>query len=121
MRIEVWSDVVCPWCYVGKKNLEVALSRFEHAGDVEVVWRSFELDPAAPAERTGSYLERLAQKYAGGTGPEELAQAQVMVDRMAATARDAGIDMRFDLARAGNSFDAHRLLHWPAPGACRAR
>ena len=60
MRVEIWSDVVCPWCYLGKRRLEAALDRFEHATEVEVVWRSFELDPAAPRQRTGSAAEHLA-------------------------------------------------------------
>ena len=106
MRIEVWSDVVCPWCFVGLRNLEAALARFEHAGDVEVVWRAFELDPAAPAERPGPYREHLAAKY--GTTP---AGAQEMVDRMTAAGAQVGAHMDFEVARPGSTFDAHRLLH----------
>ncbi|MGI9022121.1 MAG: DsbA family protein, partial [Acidimicrobiales bacterium] len=63
MKVEIWSDVVCPWCYVGKRRFEAALSRFSHRDEVEVVWRAFELDPSAPAEREGPYAERLASKY----------------------------------------------------------
>ncbi|MEX2658673.1 MAG: DsbA family protein, partial [Acidimicrobiales bacterium] len=61
--MEIWSDVVCPWCYIGKRNLEAALEGFEHRDEVEVVWRSFELDPGAPPHREGPYVDRLAGKY----------------------------------------------------------
>jgi len=107
--VEVWSDVVCPWCYIGKRNLEAALAGFEHAGDVEVVWRSFELDPGAPARREGSYVERLARKYR-----TPVDQAQVMIDRMTASGAAVGLDLRFDIAQPGSTFDAHRLLHLAA-------
>ena len=106
MLVEIWSDVVCPWCYIGKRRFEAALSRFEHADEVEVVWRSFELDPHAPPEREGGYAERLAQKY--GTS---LGEAQAMIARMVNAAAGEAIEMRFDIARPGNTLDAHRLLH----------
>jgi len=106
VKVEIWSDVVCPWCYVGKRRFEAALARFEHRDQVEVVWRAFELDPSAPAARDGDYVERLAAKYRVSG-----AEAQAMIDRMVdAGARD-GLDMRFDRARPGNTFPAHRLLH----------
>ncbi|MCU1452836.1 MAG: oxidoreductase [Acidimicrobiales bacterium] len=106
MRVEIWSDVVCPWCYIGKRRFEAAVAEFEHGDEVEVVWRSFELDPSAPATRDGSYVDRLAGKY--GTAP---AQAQTMLDRMTDAAAADGLDFRFDRAKPGNTFDAHRLLH----------
>jgi predicted DsbA family dithiol-disulfide isomerase len=106
MKIEVWSDVVCPWCYIGARNLERALASFAHADRVEVVWRSFELDPAAPAERPGTYVEHLARKY--GIEPEEARERLAHLVRVGA---EAGAELRFDVARPGNSFDAHRLLH----------
>ncbi len=108
MTVEIWSDVVCPWCYVGKRKFEAALARFEHREQVELVWRSFELDPAAgpSPEQAGSYAARLAAKY--GSSVE---QAQGMIDTMTANAAAEGLDFRFDLARPGNTFDAHRLLH----------
>jgi len=109
MRIEVWSDIVCPWCYIGKRRLEAALARFEHRRHVEVVWRSFELDPTAPAVHTGPYVGRLARKY-GLPVPE----AQALVDGMTRTAAGEGLAFRFDRARPGNTFDAHRLLHLAA-------
>jgi predicted DsbA family dithiol-disulfide isomerase len=106
MRIEIWSDVVCPWCYVGKRRFEAALSRFAHRDEVEVVWRAFELDPAAPAVREGSYVERLAGKY-----DRSVPEAQAMIDRMVEAGAGEGLDLRFDLARPGNTLAAHRLLH----------
>lgn len=108
MKVEIWSDVVCPWCYIGKRRFESALARFPHRDRVELVWRSFELDPAAgpSPQEPGSYAERLAGKYGGG-----LAQAQGMLDTMTTTAAAEGLDFRFDLARPGSTFDAHRLLH----------
>ena len=106
MKVEIWSDVVCPWCYVGKRRFESALARFEHRDDVEVVWRAFELDPSAPATREGPYGQRLAGKYR-----VSLTEAQAMIDRMVAAAAGDGVEMRFDIAKPGNTFAAHRLLH----------
>ena len=69
MNVEIWSDIACPWCAVGKRRFEKALAEFEHAGDVTVTFRSFELDPGAPAARDGSTAENLARKY--GTSVEQ--------------------------------------------------
>src|SRR5205807_7685138 len=90
MKVEIWSDVVCPRWYIGKRNFEEALARFDHRGEVEVVWRSFELDPGAARRREGEYAERLARKY--GVGRRE---AQAMVDRMTSRAAEAGLTFRF--------------------------
>ena len=106
MRIEIWSDVVCPWCAIGRANLHRTLDDLPDRDDIELRYRSFELDPDAPQERTGDYAELLGRKY--GTGREG---AQQMIDRMAATGAEAGVEFRFDIARPGNTFDAHRLLH----------
>ena len=109
MLVEIWSDVVCPWCYIGKRRFEAAMARFAHSDEVQLVWRSFELDPtAAPSSSAspGGYAERLAAKYG-----RSIAEAQRMIDTMTATAAAEGLDFRFDLARPGNTFDAHRLLH----------
>lgn len=108
LTVEVWSDIACPWCYVGKRRLEAALASFPHRDRVQVVWRAFELDPAAPAVRdeSQSYAERLGKKY--GTG---LAQAQGMIARMVQTAAADGLAFDFERIRAGNTFLAHRLLH----------
>ena len=109
LSVEIWSDIACPWCYIGKRRLEAALSDFEHADEVEVTWRSFELDPGAPREREGDRVDHLARKY--GTTRE---QAQAMHDQMAGIAAGEGLDFRFDIARSGNTFDAHRLAHLAA-------
>lgn len=108
LRVDVWSDIACPWCYVGKRRLEAALARFPYRDEVEVVWRAFELDPSAPRERSseGTYAERLAKKYGSS-----VAEAEGMITRMTDVARDDGLDFRFDRIRPGNTFDAHRLLH----------
>ena len=106
MDVEIWSDIACPWCYVGKRRFEAALARFEHRDDVRVTWRSFELDPAAPAEREGERAERLAEKY--GMSVE---RAREMERQMTDTAAGEGLDFRFDLARSGSTFDGHRVVH----------
>jgi predicted DsbA family dithiol-disulfide isomerase len=106
MQVDIWSDVVCPWCYIGKRRFEQALSRFPHRDGVRVVWHSFELDPGAPATRDGSYEDNLARKY--GTSVD---QARGMTANMAHVAATEGLDFRFDVAHPGNTFDAHRLLH----------
>jgi predicted DsbA family dithiol-disulfide isomerase len=106
VQVEIFSDVACPWCAIGKRRFEDALTRFEHRDEVEVRWRSFELDPSAPREKEGDYARLLAEKYR--TGRE---QAQAMIDQMTATAADEGLVFRFDLIRPGRTFDAHRLLH----------
>jgi predicted DsbA family dithiol-disulfide isomerase len=109
MDIEIWSDIACPWCYVGKRRFEAALAEFEHAGDVRVTWRSFELDPAAPPEREGERAVRLAEKY-GMT----VERAHEMERQMTDTAAGEGLGFRFDIARSGSTFDAHRVVHLAA-------
>jgi predicted DsbA family dithiol-disulfide isomerase len=109
MKVEIWSDVVCPWCYVGKRRFETALAAFEHRTEVEVHWRSFELDPEAPAIREGDPVQRLADKY-GMTRAQALAADARLTDMAAAE----GLEFHLDTARGGNTFDAHRLLHLAA-------
>jgi predicted DsbA family dithiol-disulfide isomerase len=106
MDIEIWSDIACPWCYIGKRRFEAALAEFEHRDDVRVTWRSFELDPSAPPEREGERAARLAEKY--GMSVE---QARQMERQMTDTAAGEGLEFRFDIARSGTTFDAHRLVH----------
>lgn len=106
LRVDIWSDVVCPWCAIGKANLDAALAEFEHAENVEIIWHSYELDPTAPAARAGNYVAMLSKKY--GVSPEE---AQAMIDRMTATGVECGVEFRFDRVQPGNTFDAHRLIH----------
>jgi predicted DsbA family dithiol-disulfide isomerase len=107
MLVEIFSDVVCPWCAVGKRRFETALSRFEHAEQVDVVWRSFELDPHAPARREGDYADRLARKY--GMSREQAVAAN---GRLTAVAGAEGLDFHFERVQPGNTFEAHRLLHY---------
>jgi predicted DsbA family dithiol-disulfide isomerase len=105
MRVEIWSDVVCPWCYLGKKRFERALADFEHGDEVEVVYRSFELDPDAPQDRTTPTVELLASKYR--MTPEQAEQAQRQMQERAAA---DGLTFRMDGLRSGNTKDAHRVL-----------
>ncbi|MDN5933628.1 MAG: DsbA family oxidoreductase [Pseudonocardia sp.] len=106
MQVEIWSDVVCPWCAIGKRRFESALERFAHRDEVTVRWRSFELDPAAPRERAGTLVEHLAQKY--GTTPE---QALGMIGQMSEAAAVEAWEFDLEHARGGNTVDAHRLIH----------
>jgi predicted DsbA family dithiol-disulfide isomerase len=106
MRIEIWSDVVCPWCYIGKRRLESALAGFEHADEVEVVWRSFQLDPGAPTEPVETVAEALGRKYGGG--PDAGRQ---MIDRVEAVAAEEGMVWRHHASLRVGTIDAHRLLH----------
>jgi predicted DsbA family dithiol-disulfide isomerase len=106
MQAEIWSDVVCPWCYLGRRNFEQALAGFAHRGEVEVTYRSFELDPAAPPGVTTPTVELLAGKY--GMSPAQAHDAQ---RQMAQRAARRGLTFRMDGLRSGNTRDAHRLLH----------
>jgi predicted DsbA family dithiol-disulfide isomerase len=104
--VEIWSDIACPWCYIGKRRFEAALDQFEHRDEVNVTWRSFELDPGAPPERTGDRAERLAEKY--GMTVQQAREAEQQLTEVAA---GEGLPFRFDTARSGNTFDGHRLVH----------
>ena len=107
LQISIWSDIACPWCYVGKRRFESALASFEHAAEVEVTWRSFELDPSAPRNKPiEDYAQRLAAKYG-----QTRAQAQARIDQLVAVGQAEGITLDFTRIRPGNTFDAHRLLH----------
>jgi predicted DsbA family dithiol-disulfide isomerase len=107
LRVWVWSDIACPWCYVGKRRLEEAIAHLPEPGKVQVVWRSFELDPGAPRVQPPgtSYAERLVSKYGAS-----IAEAEAMIARMTAVAAADGLTFRFDRVRPGNTFDAHRLV-----------
>lgn len=107
MQVEIWSDVVCPWCYLGKRRFERALSDFEHRDDVQVVYRSFELDPDTPPGATKPTLDRLADKYA--MTPAQASQAQ---REMEARAASEGLTFRMGSLRSGNTRDAHRLIQF---------
>ena len=114
MKVEIWSDIACPWCYVGKRRFERALEQFEHRDELEIVWRSFELDPAAPRQHAEPQAELLARKYG-----MPLAQAEAMNARMTAEAAKEGLAFRMERVRVGNTFDAHRLIHLAATAGRR--
>jgi predicted DsbA family dithiol-disulfide isomerase len=105
MQVEIWSDVVCPWCYLGKRRFERALAEFEHGDDVQVVYRSFELDPTAPTDVTTPVVDVLADKY--GMSSAEAARAQREMEERAA---GDGLTFRMRGLRRGNTRDAHRLI-----------
>lgn len=106
IHVEIWSDLLCPWCFIGKRRFEAALAGFEHRDDVRVTWRSFELDPG---RSTGPELT-IPQHIS-----RDLGLAQPAADRVAAQVTDlaaeVGLTYRLDRARPVNSFDAHRLMH----------
>lgn len=104
MRVDVWSDVVCPFCYIGKKRLEHVAA--EAGIELDIHWHSFELDPNAPATHDTSNTERLAKKY--GRTYEEMEE---MERNIAAMAASEGIDFQWQKANSGNSFNAHRIIH----------
>jgi predicted DsbA family dithiol-disulfide isomerase len=110
MLVEIWSDVVCPWCYIGKRRFAAALEQFPHADDVEVRYRSFQLDPTTVSDRADEpgvpHAERLAAKFGTDT-----ARIDQMHADMKARGEADGIDFHFDDVRSANTVDAHRLLH----------
>jgi len=106
MRIDVWSDVVCPWCWIGKVRLQKALAGFPAGGEVEVVFRSFQLDPNTPKDLDIPSDEMLARKYR--IGPVEVRDIHA---RLEGLGKAEGIDFRFELSRTANTFDAHQLIH----------
>lgn len=104
MRVDIWSDVVCPFCYIGKKRLEAAA---EQAGiELEVFWHSYQLDPNAPIRQEGSNTERLAAKY-----NRSIAEVEEMQRNIAEMAKREGIEFNWEKANSGNTFNAHRLIH----------
>jgi predicted DsbA family dithiol-disulfide isomerase len=115
MNVEIWSDVICPWCYIGKRRFETALSGFAHRDDVSVTWRSFELDPRAPRRYDGTLDDLLAHKYG-----LPRAQAAAMNARVTSLASAEGLTYRLDTASPGNTFDAHRLIHLAARRSLQA-
>lgn len=107
MQIEIWSDVICPWCYIGKRRFEQALAQTGQRDDIDIIWRSFELDPKAPQQHPGTLIELLSRKYG-----VSLQQAAEMNARVSGVAQEVGLQYRLSEARPGNTFDAHRLLHY---------
>ena len=107
MRLEIWSDIACPWCYIGKKKLDKALEQFEGKDDVEVVWRSYLLDPEAPASYGMTMPQLLAKKYDMTVEEGKAASA-----KSTAAAKAEGLTYNMDIAQPGNTMDAHRLVHF---------
>ena len=112
MQVEIWSDVVCPWCYIGKRRVERALELFEHRDDVEVVWRSFQLDPTAQSahERADGPSDRHARALAakfGGT----VEQAQAVVEQVEQVAAGEGLEFHQDVSVPATTVDAHQVRH----------
>lgn len=110
MLVEIWSDVVCPWCYLGSRRFERALAGFAHAGEVEVVRRSFQLEPDAPpfdpAQRPVDQVQRLGEKYGGGRE-----RALEMIRHVSELAAQEGLEYDLEHALGGSTRSAHRLLH----------
>ncbi|HEX6543506.1 MAG TPA: DsbA family oxidoreductase [Ktedonobacterales bacterium] len=109
MKVEIWSDVVCPWCYVGKRRFESALSAFPQRDEVEVIYRSFELDPTTPVDSVRSVTETLAEKYG-----VSLEQAAAMNSRVTGIAAGEGLEYHLEKAQRANTIKAHRLIHLAA-------
>jgi predicted DsbA family dithiol-disulfide isomerase len=109
MKIEIWSDVACPWCYIGKRRFEAALAEFPHRDSVEVQWRSYQLDPTLPEHYDGTELDYLSTRK--GLAPQQVAG---MFEHVAAQAKGEGLDYDFDTIVVANSFTAHRLIHLAA-------
>lgn len=104
MKIEIWSDINCPFCYIGKRHLEKALKEFPEK--VEVEWRSFELDPITVPPKGSDQMELLAQKYG-----KDRAWAEEMNGNMTAMARQSGLEFHMEKVIPANSFNGHRLIH----------
>lgn len=107
MKIEVWSDFVCPFCYIGKRRLEAALNKFEDKDEVEVIFKSFELDTSAKKKYEENIHELIAKKYG-----ISLEQAKASNDQLVSQAKEVGLDFNFDDLIPTNTFDAHRVSQY---------
>ena len=106
LKVQIWSDIMCPFCYIGKRRIEEALQNFEHKEAVEIEWKSYQLDASFIASPEDNMVEHLAEKYR-----KDNDWAQNMLDNMTQNAKTAGLDFHFEKAVLANSFNAHRLLH----------
>ncbi|WP_264565802.1 DsbA family protein [Flavobacterium sp. N3904] len=106
LKIQIWSDVMCPFCYIGKRKIEGALDQFENKKSVVIEWKSFQLDPSFVATPNENIVDHLAEKYRRDTD-----WAQTMIDNMTENAKTSGLDFHFEKAILANSLNAHRLLH----------
>ena len=107
MKIEIWSDIMCPFCYIGKRKFEVALAQFEHKDEVEIEWKSFLLSPEMQTDPTKNIHQFLAEHKG-----ISLDEATGMNDNVAHMAANAGLQYNFDKTIPANSFNAHRFLHF---------
>ena len=107
IRVDIWSDVVCPWCYIGKRRFERALGELDGEVEVEFAYHAFQLDPTASPGKSQPVAEAYARKFGG---PE---RAREVYARVEAAGAKAGIDLHFDrIPRTPNTMDAHRLIRW---------
>ncbi len=106
MQVEIWSDVMCPFCYIGKRKFETALNQFADKDEIEIVWKSFQLDPNQP-----TVPDKTVQQYLAERKGMSVQQAQQMTDHVTNVAKQAGLTFHFDKAVTANSFDAHRVSH----------
>jgi predicted DsbA family dithiol-disulfide isomerase len=109
MKVEIWSDIACPWCYIGKRRFEKALATFPHRDDVEVTWRSYQLDPSLPEHHDGTELDYLVSRK--GLSAE---QVRAMFDQVRQIAAEEGLAYDFDRVVVANSLPGHELLHLAA-------
>ncbi|MGZ0041338.1 DsbA family oxidoreductase [Paenibacillus ottowii] len=106
MKIEIWSDIACPFCYIAKQNLEQALNKLPSKDHVNIEYKSFELDPEAPLYDGKSYIEKLAPKFGG------MEQAKQFMSHLTQQAENVGLSFQLDSLKSTNTLDAHRLLKW---------
>lgn len=106
LKIQIWSDIMCPFCYIGKRKIEEALTQFKNKESVIIEWKSFQLDPNFVATPNENIVDHLAEKYRKDTD-----WAQTMIDNMTENAKRSGLDFHFEKAILANSLNAHRLLH----------
>lgn len=106
MKVEIWSDVMCPFCYIGKRKFESALKQFNHSDNIEIVWKSFQLDPEMKTDATKSTHEYLADRK-GWT----LDYAKQVSAHVTNLAKEVGLEYNFDKSKVANSFNAHRVAH----------
>lgn len=109
LTVEIWSDVVCPWCYIGKRRFDRAIESLASGSDpieVNVVYRAYQLDPTAPKDRATPVVEAYAKKFGGAE------RATAIIDHLTRTATEDGLDFRMDRAQRSNTLLAHRLLWW---------
>ena len=116
MQLEIWSDVFCPFCYIGKRRLEAALAEFPEADQVEITWKSFQLDPEARSGGNENYLKSLAERKGWS-----MDQARQIVENVRTMALAEGLHYNFDTMIVANSFDAHRLTHLAAKHGLQAQ